>query len=87
MVTRFEHCQEKVVTIPNLVMKRAWLRPYKAPCIVESGSYVFTTVCGPEYMSLDTYIIFLKKCKNRPFKGVFVTFYLEHSSMLMFSRI
>ena len=27
--------------------KQAWLQPYKAPCIVESGSYAITTVKSP----------------------------------------
>ena len=31
--------------------KQAWLRPYKAPCMVKCGSYVFATVCGPEYLN------------------------------------
>lgn len=47
-------------------VKQAWLRPYKAMCIVESGSCDFTTVCGSEYMNLNTYILFSQECKNKP---------------------
>ena len=36
--------------------EQAWLWPYKAPCIVESGSYGFTTVRCPEYMNFSMYI-------------------------------
>ena len=52
--------------------KQAWLQAYKVPCIVESGSYAFTTVCGPEYMNFKMYILFLQECKNKPCKQVFL---------------
>ena len=31
----------------NFGLQQAWLQPYKAPCIVESGSYAITTVKSP----------------------------------------
>ena len=36
-----------------LYTKQVWLWPYKAPAIVDSGSYDITIVCGPEDMSLE----------------------------------
>ena len=35
--------------------KQGWLQPYKAPCIVESGSCAITTV-----LSLNAFFIFSK---------------------------
>ena len=44
--------------------KQVWLWPYKAPAIVDSGSYDITIVCGPEDMSLDNLFYFHKKYKH-----------------------
>ena len=42
------------------IFKQAWLQPYKAPCIVESGSYAITTVKSP-YDFLTFFPEFRKK--------------------------
>ena len=69
-------------SIVDVLLKTSMVMAIKAPCIVESGSYAFTTVYGPEYMNLDMYILFLKECK--PCKQVVVTFYLAQNPMLLF---
>ena len=45
--------------------KQIWLWPYKAPGIVDTGSYDITTKCGSKDMSLEKYISVLQK-KYRP---------------------
>ena len=44
-------------------------------------------MCGPEYMSLDTYNLFLQECKIKACKQVFVTFYLEQNPMLLLGSV
>ena len=41
--------------------KQVWLWPYKAPGVVESGSYDITIVCGPRDMRLKKYVLISQK--------------------------
>ena len=47
--------------ILKLITKQVWLWPYKAPGIVESGSYDITIVCGPRDMRLQKYVLISQK--------------------------
>ena len=44
--------------------KQVWLWPYKAPGVVESGSYDITIVCGPRDMRLQKYVLISQKYKH-----------------------
>ena len=46
-----------------ILVEQAWLRPYKTPGIVGSGSYDITIVCGPRDMRLQNYNLISQKIK------------------------
>ena len=45
----------------NDAFEQIWLWPYKAPGVVESGSYNITIVCGPRDMRLQKYVLISQK--------------------------
>ena len=50
---------QPIYLINFILIKQVWLWPYKAPGIVESGSYDITIECGSKNMSLvQNWIIF-----------------------------
>ena len=49
----------------KIEQKQVWLQPYKAPCIVESGSYAITTVQSPN----AAFLTFFQKFSKKQFDG------------------
>ena len=57
----FSNRSASSLMLNKIVLKQVWLWPYKAPGVVESGSYNITIVCGPRDMRLQKYVLISQK--------------------------